>query len=49
MAVFLIRQEGRILFRDRAMTYYGRWTYRFEEAVRRGADTVGASMAGKQY
>ena len=28
------------LFGDRAMTYYGRWTYKFEEASRRGA--VGA-------
>ena len=28
------------LFRGRAMTYYGRWTYKFEEAARRGA--VGA-------
>lgn len=25
------------LFRGRAMTYYGRWTYKFEEAARRGA------------
>lgn len=25
------------LFTGRAMTYYGRWTYKFEEAVRRGA------------
>ena len=24
-------------FGDRAMTYYGRWTYKFEEAARRGA------------
>ena len=24
-------------FGGRAMTYYGRWTYRFEEAARRGA------------
>ena len=36
-------------FGDRAMTYYGRWTYKFEEAARRGAiaalivhDTPGA-------
>lgn len=25
------------LFRGRNMTYYGRWTYKFEEALRRGA------------
>ena len=25
------------LFGDKAMTYYGRWTYKFEEAERRGA------------
>jgi Zn-dependent M28 family amino/carboxypeptidase len=25
------------LFRGRAMTYYGRWTYKFEEAARQGA------------
>ena len=25
------------LFGDRRMTYYGRWTYKFEEAARRGA------------
>lgn len=37
-------------FKGRAMTYYGRWTYKFEEAARRGAvgalivhDTPGAS------
>ena len=36
-------------FGDRRMTYYGRWTYKFEEAARRGAigaliihDTLGA-------
>ena len=36
-------------FRDKRMTYYGRWTYKFEEAARRGAigalivhDTAGA-------
>jgi len=28
-------QEG--LFRGRAMTYYGRWDYKFEEAARQGA------------
>ncbi|HEX9727730.1 MAG TPA: M28 family metallopeptidase [Gemmatimonadales bacterium] len=26
------------LFRGNAMTYYGRWTYKFEEAARQGAD-----------
>jgi Zn-dependent M28 family amino/carboxypeptidase len=38
------------LFKGRAMTYYGRWTYKFEEAVRQGAagaliihDDAGAS------
>ena len=25
------------LFEGRAMTYYGRWTYKFEEAARQGA------------
>ena len=25
------------MFRGRAMTYYGRWTYKYEEATRRGA------------
>ena len=28
-------------FRGAAMTYYGRWTYKFEEAARRGAVGVG--------
>jgi Zn-dependent M28 family amino/carboxypeptidase len=27
-------------FRGRAMTYYGRWTYKFEEAARQGAAAV---------
>jgi Zn-dependent M28 family amino/carboxypeptidase len=38
------------LFRGKAMTYYGRWTYKFEEAARQGAaaclivhDTAGAA------
>ncbi|MDX1577334.1 MAG: M28 family metallopeptidase [Gemmatimonadota bacterium] len=26
------------LFRGRSMTYYGRWTYKYEEAARQGAD-----------
>jgi Zn-dependent M28 family amino/carboxypeptidase len=28
------------LFRGRAMTYYGRWTYKFEEAARQGAEAA---------
>lgn len=28
------------LFGDRALTYYGRWTYKYEEAARRGAAGV---------
>ncbi|MEO8042872.1 MAG: M28 family peptidase, partial [Acidobacteriota bacterium] len=28
------------LFGDKALTYYGRWTYKFEEAARRGAAGV---------
>jgi Zn-dependent M28 family amino/carboxypeptidase len=32
---FITKDES--LFRGRAMTYYGRWTYKFEEAARRGA------------
>ncbi|MFQ5747349.1 MAG: M28 family metallopeptidase [Gemmatimonadota bacterium] len=28
------------LFGGRAMTYYGRWTYKYEEAARQGADGV---------
>lgn len=28
------------LFKGRAMTYYGRWTYKFEEAARQGADAA---------
>jgi len=28
------------LFNGRSMTYYGRWTYKFEEAARQGADGV---------
>jgi len=28
------------LFRGRTMTYYGRWTYKYEEAARQGADGV---------
>ena len=41
-AVILINDPGfatedPTLFRGRAMTYYGRWTYKFEEAARQGA------------
>jgi Zn-dependent M28 family amino/carboxypeptidase len=28
------------LFRGRALTYYGRWTYKFEEAMRQGASAA---------
>jgi Zn-dependent M28 family amino/carboxypeptidase len=28
------------LFKGREMTYYGRWTYKFEEAARQGAEAV---------
>ena len=30
-------RESEDLFKGRAMTYYGRWTYKFEEAARQGA------------
>jgi Zn-dependent M28 family amino/carboxypeptidase len=41
-AVILVNDPGfatqdATLFRGRAMTYYGRWTYKFEEASRHGA------------
>jgi len=41
-AVILVNDPGFVtrdasLFRGRAMTYYGRWTYKFEEAARHGA------------
>ena len=26
------------LFKGKALTYYGRWTYKFEETARRGAE-----------
>ncbi len=58
VAVFLVNDpdfeatatdDARARFGDRRMTYYGRWTYKFEEAARRGAvaalivhDTPGA-------
>lgn len=30
-------EDAETLFRGRAMTYYGRWTYKYEEAARQGA------------
>lgn len=41
-ALILINEPGfatgdASLFRGRALTYYGRWTYKFEEAARQGA------------
>ena len=41
-AVILVNDPGFVthdasLFRGRAMTYYGRWTYKYEEAARHGA------------
>lgn len=41
-AVILVNDPGfatgdPALFRGKAMTYYGRWTYKFEEATRQGA------------
>ena len=32
--------EDSTLFKGNTMTYYGRWTYKFEEAARQGADGV---------
>ncbi len=45
VVVVLINDPGFItrddtLFKGRAMTYYGRWTYKFEEAARQGAAGV---------
>jgi Zn-dependent M28 family amino/carboxypeptidase len=42
VAVILVNDPGfatddTTLFRGRAMTYYGRWTYKYEEAARQGA------------
>ncbi len=44
-AIVLINEPGFAtgddsLFRGRALTYYGRWTYKFEEAARQGAAGV---------
>jgi len=42
--IMLINDPGYRLegddFKGRAMTYYGRWTYKFEEAARQGADAA---------
>lgn len=35
---FRTKNDG--LFKGNAMTYYGRWTYKYEEAARQGADGV---------
>lgn len=32
--------EDSLYFKGNTMTYYGRWTYKFEEAARQGADAV---------
>ncbi len=32
--------KGSSFFRGRTMTYYGRWTYKYEEAARQGADGI---------
>ena len=40
-AVILVNDPGyrdATLFKGRKMTYYGRWTYKYEEAMRQGAD-----------
>lgn len=44
-AVMLINDPGfatqnDALFKGNAMTYYGRWTYKYEEAARQGAEAV---------
>ena len=44
-AVVLVNDPGYAtgddaLFNGRSMTYYGRWTYKYEEAARQGADGV---------
>ncbi|MDO6806979.1 M28 family metallopeptidase [Zobellia galactanivorans] len=44
-AVVLVNDPGfqsgdSTLFKGNAMTYYGRWTYKYEEAARQGADGV---------
>ena len=32
--------KNEALFKGNAMTYYGRWTYKYEEAARQGAEAV---------
>ena len=32
--------EDSTFFKGKTMTYYGRWTYKFEEAARQGADAA---------
>ena len=42
-AVILVNDPGyrdASLFKGRKMTYYGRWTYKYEEAMRQGADAA---------
>jgi Zn-dependent M28 family amino/carboxypeptidase len=34
-------------FEGRAMTYYGRWTYKFEEAARQGAVCPSSEVLGQ--
>jgi len=34
------KSENDIFFGGKALTYYGRWTYKYEEAARKGADGV---------
>ncbi|MCB0655973.1 MAG: M28 family peptidase [Saprospiraceae bacterium] len=34
------RQDDSIYFKGNTMTYYGRWTYKYEEGARQGADAV---------
>ena len=34
------RQDDSLYFKGNTMTYYGRWTYKYEEGARQGADAV---------
>ncbi|HPG07012.1 MAG TPA: M28 family metallopeptidase [Saprospiraceae bacterium] len=34
------RQDDSVYFKGNTMTYYGRWTYKYEEGARQGADAV---------
>jgi len=34
------RQDDSVYFKGNTMTYYGRWTYQYEEGARQGADAV---------